>query len=103
MTNQEKGWENYSNGEKFELRCLYKLRKSNTLTLRSAGSRTPIDIISYRKSGNVWWVSCKRNGYLSPKEWRDLEKLKVHIKEGYGKIILKLGYMSGRRIKFRTI
>jgi len=103
MTNQEKGWKNYSNGLKFEMRSHYKLNKGSILTHRSAGSRTEIDIISYRKSGKVWWVVCKRNGYLPPAEITALKKLYSKIKEGHGTIIIKLAYMESKVIKFVTI
>ena len=85
------------------MRSQYKLNKGSILTHRSVGSRTPIDIISYRKDGNVWWVVCKRNGYIPPKEIKALEKLISKTKEGHGNIYVKLAYMESKVIKFITI
>lgn len=102
---QRRGWENYNDGTRFELRVLYKLRKRTHLSVRSAGSRTPIDIISYRR-GSVWWVVCKRNGYIPPKERAELEKLRsaIPLHPEWGRVQIKLAYLGkGRRIRFKDI
>ena len=57
----------YSKGANFERRVRDYLQEIGFLVWRSAGSRTPIDIIAL-KAGEVLLVQCKLDGRLGEKD-----------------------------------
>jgi len=74
----ELGYQNHRNGYNFELKNKHLEQRLAILAITSAGSQSPIDIVPIRKD-YVLLISCKANGYLDPKERRDLDKLKSQL------------------------
>jgi hypothetical protein len=73
-----KGFENHKNGIAFE-RKNWNIEKQNSmLSILSSGSKSPIDIVAIRKD-YVLLITCKENSYLTPKERKDIEKLKRNL------------------------
>jgi len=72
--NATKGAENRLNGHAFEHRVMRKMKKRPRVlnVTHSAGSYGLVDIISIFPNKIVCTV-CKRNGYMPPKERRELE------------------------------
>ncbi len=95
--NAERGYSNRLKGEKFEYFILDKLRKNSHFTIRSAGSHSLADVISVRKNGHTWLVSCKRNGYHTPKELKELKKLQKALPDYYKVIVAYVPY--GEKVK----
>lgn len=61
---------NYSRGADFERRVARDLERYGMVTVRSAGSHSPTDIVALHK-GEVTCVQCKRDGRLDPDEWNE--------------------------------
>lgn len=61
---------NYSRGADFERRTRGYLERIGYVTVRSAGSHSPADIVAMRH-GELVCVQCKRNGRLDPDEWNE--------------------------------
>jgi Holliday junction resolvase len=57
----------YASGRRFEYRVRNDLRRMGFVVVRSAGSKTPIDLIAISK-GELWFIQCKANGVLSGTE-----------------------------------
>ena len=57
----------YSRGTRFEYRVRDKLLEDGWTVVRSAGSHTPIDIVSFR-NGEVLIIQCKLHGALTKGE-----------------------------------
>ena len=76
--NSERGWQNQQNGIAFERKQWNIELKLGMLAIISSGSRSPIDVVSIRKD-YVLLITCKENGYLTPKERRDLDNLKKRL------------------------
>lgn len=74
-THSDKGYENQANGIAFE-RKIWNIEKRNSILppILSSGSRSPIDIVSFRKNYTLL-ITCKKNGYLDPRERRALDKV----------------------------
>ena len=79
--NSKQGKENRANGEQFEFRVLrrFKRRSDVLYAIRSAGSHGLFDIIVQFKDGKMFLITCKRNGYLAPKEQKQLDKARQYI------------------------
>lgn len=101
--NALKGSENRKNGEAFEFRVLRKFkRRSDVLfAIRSAGSHSLIDIVVQFKNGKQYWINCKRNGYIEPKERREIERLKFY-KNGFARMFMYY-YRSPKRMAYTEI
>ena len=78
LQRRDQGFNNHYNGYAFELKNWNKERQQSILAINSAGSLSPIDIVAIRKD-YVLLVTCKANGYLTPKERKDLDKLKAKL------------------------
>lgn len=65
---------NYAAGTRFEHRVRDHLTANGYQVVRSAGSKTKIDLIAL-KPGQVLLIQCKRNGALPPAEWNALVTL----------------------------
>lgn len=61
---------NYRRGADFERRVQARLEAAGYVTVRSAGSHSPADVVALRR-GSVAAVQCKRNGRLDPDEWNE--------------------------------
>lgn len=61
---------NYRRGADFERRVASDLEGYGYVTVRSAGSHSPADIVAMR-DGETVCVQCKRDGRLDPGEWND--------------------------------
>lgn len=59
---------NYSRGADFERMVAKDLECYGYVTVRSAGSHSPADIVAML-DGETLCVQCKRNGRLDPDEW----------------------------------
>lgn len=59
---------NYSRGADFERRTAKNLDGFGYVTVRSAGSHSPADLVAMRH-GETLAVQCKRDGRLDPDEW----------------------------------
>lgn len=61
---------NYQRGAVFERKVARNLEEWGYVTVRSAGSHSPADIVAMREGATVC-VQCKRNGRLDPDEWNE--------------------------------
>lgn len=64
----------YNDGRRFEYRVRDALREDGYEVLRSAGSKTKIDLVAM-KPGQIIFVQCKVNGLCSPAERSKLRDL----------------------------
>lgn len=62
---------NYTRGAAFERKVAKDLEGHGYVTVRSAGSHSPADVIAMRY-GTIAAVQCKLNGRLDPDEWNEL-------------------------------
>jgi Holliday junction resolvase len=65
---------NYSDGYRFECKVRDALREDGYEVLRSAGSKTKIDLVAL-KPGEIIFVQCKLNGVCTPAERSKLRDL----------------------------
>jgi len=65
---------NYAAGTRFEHRVRDHYTDNGYQVVRSAGSKTKIDLIAL-KPGQILLTQCKRNGVLPPAEWDALVDL----------------------------
>lgn len=92
--NSDKGFENQLAGTRFEFKILAKEKRNSIMAVRSAGSHSPADIISFKKNGEIWLISCKANGYFHPKELAVLEVLKYTMPDN---VRIKLAYYTSKK------
>ena len=73
------GSENFHSGIRFEYKIfsLYKKKRNTLMVVRTAASHSLVDIICWTKDAKVIMISCKKNGYQTPKEIEGLKKLKA--------------------------
>lgn len=90
-----RGFANHQNGHAFELKNHNIERRNSILSVHSDGSYGDIDVVAIRKDC-VLLIVCKANGYLTPKERRDLDKLKLRLPK-FCKIQLR--YRAGRKLR----
>lgn len=64
----------YSDGYRFECRVRDALREDGYEVIRSAGSKTKVDLIAL-KTGEILFVQCKLNGLCAPAERSRLREL----------------------------
>lgn len=70
------GKEAQAKGQNFEIRIHNKIKRSGALiSARSSGSKGFADIISINKNGTLLLTLCKTNGYLEPKERRQINEM----------------------------
>lgn len=73
---QKRGKENQKKGETFEIKIHNKIKRSGALiSARSSGSKGFADIISINKNGILLLTLCKTNGYLEPKERKQINEM----------------------------
>lgn len=61
---------NYTRGATFERKVAKNLEDWGYVTVRSAGSHSPADIVAMHR-GSIVCVQCKTNGRLDPDEWNE--------------------------------
>jgi Holliday junction resolvase len=71
MTTPTKPRSNYHRGRDLEHRVRTELRKQGYEVLRTAGSKSKVDLVAL-KPGQILFVQCKRSGALPPAEWNGL-------------------------------
>lgn len=59
---------NYQRGADFERRVAKDLERFGYVTVRSAGSHKPADVVAMFH-GQTFAIQCKRDGVLRPDEW----------------------------------
>lgn len=92
-----RGFTNRARGHAFE-RKVFNAEKLNSLyAIHSNGSFGPFDIVSFKKTGKIWFISCKANGYFEPKEIERLNKYKLKIKSKYKDSCFKMAYYINRK------
>ena len=64
----------YSGGRQFEWKCRDNLRSEGYEVIRSAGSKSKVDLMAL-KLGQLLLVQCKRDGTIGPTEWNRLVEL----------------------------
>ena len=69
---------NYSRGRDFEHAVRADLTVNGYDCVRSAGSRSKIDILAF-KPGQALFVQCKRDGRISPLERQELRRIAAHV------------------------
>lgn len=62
---------NYTKGATFERKVASDLERYGYVTVRSAGSHSPADVVAMMQ-GAIICVQCKLNGRLDPDEWNEL-------------------------------
>lgn len=93
----DKGFYNHQNGHAFELKNHNIERRNSILSIHSDGSYGKIDIATFRKD-YVLLIVCKVNGYIEPKERRELDKLKEKFSTLNYKCRIQLRYKIGRKM-----
>lgn len=96
--NSERGYSNKTRGMNFELKVHRTERKNSILSIHSDGSYGRIDEISLRKD-YVLLIVCKANGYIEPKERRELDKLKEDLSRCSYKCRIQIRYRVGRKTR----
>ncbi len=93
---------NYRLGADLERAARTHLDRDGYITLRSAGSRTPIDLVAF-KAGQILFVQVKRTGALPVRDWNRLYDLAVELDAvpllatGPGRAQLAFHRLTGRR------
>lgn len=67
---------NYTRGAAFERKVAKDLEGHGYVTVRSAGSHSPADVIAMWY-GTIVCVQCKLDGYIPPDEWNELWEFAV--------------------------
>lgn len=95
--NGNKGQRNQANGIAFERKQHKREKKLGVLSVLSAGSLGLVDIVTLRPT-HVLCISCKKNGYVEPKERKAYDKLKMEIaKKIKYPVVLQLRYKKGHK------
>ena len=68
----------YSDGRKLEYAAAADLRANGYVVMRTAGSHGPADLIAI-KPGELLFVQCKLDGYLTPDERAKLQTLALMV------------------------
>ena len=68
----------YRTGAEFERTVRRDLEEAGYEVMRSAGSKTKIDLVAW-KPGELIFIQCKRNGTISPAERSDLVRLAAMV------------------------
>ncbi len=71
MADPVNGRGQYQRGTAFENRVRKRLEASGYFVIRSAGSKTPVDLCAIKR-GQVLFVQCKHGGNLPAAEWNAL-------------------------------
>jgi len=95
--NSDKGYENKLRGEAFEIKVLAKEKRNSILAMRTAGSKTPFDVYSFKKNGILRLIVCKINGYIEQKEYQDIDKAVRELKKGGYRIEVKVAYYRNKK------
>ncbi len=66
---------NYSRGANFERRVQKHFEKAGYFVMRSAGSHSPVDLVTF-KGGEVSLIQCKTDGAISVGERQQLQELR---------------------------
>lgn len=90
---------NYQRGADFERRSQGYLERIGYVTVRSAGSHSPADIVAMR-NGELVCVQCKRDGRLDPDEWNEFWDF--CRKAGALPVVAKLG-SQGRGVTYNVL
>lgn len=100
LQRQKQGLENYVVGTNFEFKVLSKEKRNSVFAIRSAGSHSPVDVLSRKKNGEYWLISCKANALWTDRELNELMKLKSQLRGGE---VIKLAYyVNGKRWVLKT-
>ena len=95
--NQIRGFKNQKTGENFEIKIHNKIKRSGALiSARSSGSKGFADIISINKNGTLLLTLCKTNGYLEPKERKQINEILLTLPKVL-KPKLELRYYKSKR------
>ena len=79
MRNAVRGKENRSNGEAFEFRVLRKEKRNSLNVIRSAGSHSLVDIVSWKSNGEIWLISCRKGGVWTNRELSELRTFRSKL------------------------
>lgn len=69
---------NYARGAEFERRVKRHLETNGYTVLRSAGSKSPIDLIAL-KPGAIVLIQCKPTPRLSPADRESITRIATHV------------------------
>jgi len=87
----------YSKGANFERRVAKFLTNRGWLVIRSAGSKSPVDLVALRQ-GEVWLVQCKVDGYMLP-----AERLQLLGIAAENRVTAKIAYRDGKELIIKSI
>jgi len=87
----------YSKGRQFEYRTRHHLESKGFVVFRSAGSRSVADLIALR-TGEVWLVQCKSDGYMSPLERHNFAEVAAELG-----VVPMLAFRKGRKLMLREV
>ena len=95
--NSIKGFDNQAQGMRLEFKVLrsFKCRSDVLFAIRSAGSHSAIDIVVQFKSGKQFWIVCKVNQYIEPRERIELSKV---IQKKPDHVEVRMYYYSSPKI-----
>ena len=84
---------NYQRGAAFERKVAQDLERYGYVTVRSAGSHSPADVIALRH-GAILCAQCKIDGYIPPDEWNELFEFSA---TAHGTPLLAMPNKQGRK------
>ena len=92
---------NYARGRRFEYKVRDYIKTRWPLVIRSAGSKSLIDIVAVRpKTQQTMLVSCKKSGYWPKKELSALRALEPD----YIKVSVVLAYLNKQgNLEFKNL
>lgn len=83
-------------GDAFEFRIMRKLKKNkNAEVVRSSGSHGMFDLWML-KDGTLTLIQCKRNGYIKPKERKELAEF-VRTKDSFVQVEVHIQVSARKR------
>jgi hypothetical protein len=98
---QEVGFRNKQAGNRFEIKIANREKRNSLQSIHTAGPHSLFDIWSRKRNGEIWYISCKVNGYHSPTERVAIKMFKKTCKP-YEKIKLAY-YINKKRFAYKTL
>ena len=94
---QVRGSEAKLAGYAFEYKVMAHQEKCSVWAKRIFSDNGFCDVISLKKDGSVWYISCKKNAYWHPSELKVLEQMKEKFSNMRGNHVVKLAYYKTQK------
>jgi hypothetical protein len=97
----ELGFRNKEAGNRFEIKIANREKRNSLFSLHSHGSFGFCDVMSRKRNGEIWYITCKTNGYLSIKERQDIAKFKI-LQKPWERLKLAY-YINKKHYTYKTL